>query len=169
MARVLKTERILGIDPGFGRMGYGIIEGARDKWKLIAVGCIETDPKKSLSDRLFLIHQAIVLLIKKYYPTRAAVEELFFSKNAKTAMDVGQARGVILLTLRQAKVSFNEFTPSEIKQAIVGYGKAEKSQVQYMVQTILKLKKPVKQDDAADALAVALTLGSVSHFFAKCA
>ena len=155
-----KNIKIIGIDPGYGRIGYGIIEKTRTGEKYITHGLIETSTKKELIDRLGEIHTELSLIIKKYKPDSAAVEKLFFYKNVKTAIDVGQARGVILLTLKNHDLPISEYTPLEIKQAIVGYGRAEKNQIQTMVQMILGLKKQKMQDDAADALAVALTCSS---------
>jgi crossover junction endodeoxyribonuclease RuvC len=120
-------------------------------------GCIETSAKKDFIERLKEIHCAVGSLIKKYNPERIAVEDLFFAKNVKTAMKVGEARGVILLTCVQANVPVVEFTPLQIKQTMTGYGRAEKQQVQKMVKFLLKTKKKITPDDAADALAVALT------------
>lgn len=155
------TERILGIDPGFGRIGFGVIEKASNNndWQVVGYGCIETSVRDPFIDRLDELHQVLRKIIKKYNPTRAAVEDLFFYKNAKTAIKVGQARGVILLTLRQANLPIDEFTPLQIKQTVVGYGRAEKQQIQKMLQLTLNMKEKPKQDDAADALAVALTCG----------
>lgn len=157
----MKQEIILGIDPGFGRVGYGIIEkvsNGRD-WQCVAFGCIETSPKKSFVERISQVHEELEKLIKKYKPTRMAVEELFFFKNVKTAIEVGQARGVILLTGVENKLPIDEFTPLQVKQAITGYGRAEKGQMQKMVAMVLNLKEKIKSDDAADALAVALCAG----------
>ncbi len=157
----MKQEIILGIDPGFGRVGYGVIEKVstgRD-WQCVAFGCIETSAKKSFVERISEIHEELVRLIKKYKPTRMAVEELFFFKNAKTAIEVGQARGVILLTGVENCLPIDEFTPLQVKQAITGYGRAEKDQMQKMVAMVLGLKEKIKSDDAADALAVALCAG----------
>lgn len=151
--------RIIGIDPGFGRTGYGIIEKQHREWVHVADGCIETNPKADFVDRLYALHLALKKIITQYNPTHAAVEELFFAKNVTTAINVGQARGVILLTLRQAKLPVAEFTPLQVKQTVVGYGRAEKHQVQEMLKLQLKLPKRPVQDDAADALAVALTAG----------
>lgn len=153
-------ERILGIDPGFGRVGWGVIEKKKSEWEVVGWGCIETSAKNSFIERLKEIHCAVTFLIKKYRPERIVVEDLFFAKNVKTAMKVGEARGVILLTCVQAGVPVDEFTPLQIKQAITGYGRAEKGQVQRMVQMILKIKNKITPDDAADALAVALTGGA---------
>lgn len=159
--------RILGIDPGFGRMGYGVIEQVKGKWTHVAHGLVETPPKKSFVERLEQLHNELNELIKKYRPTQAGVEELFFAKNVTTAIQVGQARGVILLTLVQHKISVYEFTPLEVKQAITGYGRAEKQQIQKMIPLLLDMKKIRLQDDAADALAIALTTGVSSEFFKK--
>lgn len=151
--------RILGIDPGYGRMGYGVVEKKGSDWQYVAHGCVETNAKREFSDRLFELYKELTRLITHYQPTRAAVEDLFFSKNVKTAMHVGQARGVILLTLIQAGLSVDEFTPLQVKQAMTGYGRAEKQQLQKMLALLLKLSKKPLQDDAADALAIALTAG----------
>lgn len=155
-----KKQRILGIDPGFGRIGFGIIEGVGGKWKPVAHGCIETSSKKKFVERLEDLHTELKYILDKYQPNYCAVEELFFYKNIKTAIDVGQARGVILLSLRQAKLPVFEYTPLQVKQSITGYGRAEKGQLQRMVKVILNIKKPITPDDAADALAVALTCGA---------
>ena len=155
-----KAIRILGIDPGFGRTGWGVIEKSGSEWKPVACGCIETSAKKDFVSRIDELNIELVKIIKKYQPVRAGVEDLFFAKNVKTAMKVGQARGVILFTLCQAKIPIDEFTPLQIKQALTGYGRAEKCQVQKMVQMILQIKKKITPDDAADALAVAITCGA---------
>lgn len=151
--------RILGIDPGFGRIGYGVIEKKGSDWVHVAHGCIETSPKKSFIERIHELHKQLQKLIKQYKPIRAAVEELFFYKNVTTGLQVGQARGVILLTLIQAGLDVDEFTPLQVKQTVTGYGRAEKQQIQKMIQLILQLPKGKLQDDAADALGVALTCG----------
>lgn len=152
-----KTEIILGIDPGFGRVGFGIIEKLKNgEWKAIDYGCVDTSPKKKFVDRLLEISDALNFLIKKHKPRRMAVEKLFFSRNVTTAIEVAQARGAILLSGVQAGLEIDEFTPPQIKQAITGYGKAEKQQMQRMVAIILGIKGKIKSDDAADALAVAL-------------
>ncbi|MBD3311040.1 MAG: crossover junction endodeoxyribonuclease RuvC [Candidatus Magasanikbacteria bacterium] len=151
------TTRILGIDPGFGRVGFAVIEDIGNEWKTLSYGCIETAKNTRFVDRLDKLNKSLTKIIDKYNPNLAAVEDLFFYKNVKTAIKVGQARGVILLTLRQAKIEIDEFTPLQIKQAVTGYGHAKKKQIQYMVAIQLGLKTVPKQDDAADALAVALT------------
>lgn len=151
--------RILGIDPGYGRMGWGVIEGDGRDWKYVAHGCVDTDPKKDFLDRLVDIASTLREVIVKHEPIHAAVEDLFFAKNVKTAMKVGQARGVILLTLVEAGLSVSEYTPTQIKSAVTGIGSAPKTQVQRLVQMSLQMKEVPTQDDAADALATALTAG----------
>ncbi len=146
---------ILGIDPGFARTGWGVIESTGSCVKMKAYGCLETDKDLNFSHRLEYLHIELTKIIKKYKPDLVGVEELFFCANVKTALNVGQARGVVLLTLRLNKLPFLEFTPLQIKQAISGYGKADKKQVQQMVKMIFNLEKIPKPDDAADALAVA--------------
>ncbi len=155
-----KEEIILGIDPGFGRVGYGIIKkDAKGDWRMVGFGCIETSPKKTFVERISQIHEELVQIIKKHKPTRMAVEKLFFFSNVKTAIEVGQARGVILLTGVENNLEIDEFTPLQVKQAITGYGQADKSQMQKMVVVVLGMKEKIKSDDAADALAVALCAG----------
>lgn len=156
---MIMCETILGIDPGFGRIGWGVIEKKSSEWSIVDCGCITTSMQEPFVDRLAELHVEIKKLIKKYQPTRMAVEDLFFFKNLKTAIKVGQARGVILLTAVENKLPVDEFTPLQVKQAITGYGRAEKTQMQKMVQMILGLKQKIKSDDAADALAVALCAG----------
>lgn len=150
-------EIILGIDPGFGRMGFGVIEKKGQDWKVLSYGCVVTSVKLSFVDRLKELSSDLKKIIKKYHPDCVAVEDLFFYKNLKTAIKVGEARGVILLTLCQANIPIEEFTPLQVKQALTGYGRAEKSQVQKMVGMLFKINKKNIQDDAADALAIALT------------
>ena len=128
-------------------------------WRAVDFGCIDTSPKKSFIDRLAEIYEELEKIIKKHKPTRMAVEQLFFFKNVKTAMDVGQARGVILLAGVKNNLPIDEFTPLQIKQAMTGYGRAEKGQMQKIVAMLLGMKEKIKSDDAADALAVALCAG----------
>ena len=152
--------KILGIDPGIATTGYGIIENKGSNLCLIDYGCILTSPKMSVAERLNKLFNELSALIKKKKPDEVAIEELFFAKNVKTAMTVSQARGVIVLScIRSGMKVINEYTPLEVKMALVGYGRAEKFQVQKMVATLLSLKEIPKSDDAADALAVA-----VCHF-----
>lgn len=148
----------LGIDPGTATTGYGIIESTKkkDEFKLVDFGVIAT--KKGLSDaqRLEILANDLNQIIKKYKPQAVGVEKLFLSTNQKTVMTVSQARGVVLLTAQQYNIPILEFTPLQVKNFICGYGKAEKKQVQYIVQKTFKLKSVPKPDDAADALAIAL-------------
>jgi crossover junction endodeoxyribonuclease RuvC len=141
-------------------MGYGIIEGERNSWVHVAHGCIETDASMSFAGRVLSLEKQLLEVIALHKPTRAAIEELFFYNNAKTAMNVGQARGIILLILLHAKLPIDEFTPLEVKQAVAGHGKAEKTEVQRMVSLQLQLKEVHMQDDAYDALAIAMASGA---------
>ncbi|MCX5776493.1 MAG: crossover junction endodeoxyribonuclease RuvC [Candidatus Firestonebacteria bacterium] len=152
--------KILGIDPGIATTGYGLIENKGSNLCLVDYGCIITAPKIPVAERLNKIFNELSRLIKKQKPDEVAIEELFFAKNVKTAMMVSQARGVIVLScMRSGMKTINEYTPLEVKMALVGYGRAEKHQVQKMVTTLLSLKEMPKPDDAADALAIA-----VCHF-----
>ena len=150
-------ERItLGIDPGLATTGFGVIKTYYNDHTLIDYGTILTPPNLSLSKRLVLIATQLNAVISKHAPESVAVEELFFCNNAKTALKVGQARGVILYILEAAGLDIHGYTPLQIKMGICGYGKADKKQVQYMVKNILNLSTTPKPDDAADALAVAI-------------
>jgi crossover junction endodeoxyribonuclease RuvC len=148
---------ILGIDPGIGRIGWGFVQQLTGKQKLIDYGCFETDSKLSQEERLALIHQFFIDLITKNKPDAIAIEQLFFATNAKTAFSVGQARGVIVLACSSFGIPLTSYTPLQVKLAISGYGKADKNQVQQMVKSLLRLSNIPKPDDAADALAIALT------------
>lgn len=148
--------RILGIDPGTATVGWGIIEIHRSQSTAVAFGHISTSKDLPPSERLAEISKDLVLIVKKYKPVEAAVEELFFFKNQKTIISVAQARGAILLTLQKLCVKVSGYTPLEVKQALTNYGRADKSQVQLMVKTLLKLSSVPKPDDVADALAIAL-------------
>lgn len=155
---------ILGIDPGIAIVGYGIIECKGNNYKAIDYGCITTDSKLLFPDRLKIVYDELNLIIDKYKPTDLAIEELFFNKNAKTAIKVGQARGVEVLAAVNKNLGIYEYTPLQIKQAVVGYGRAEKHQIQEMVKFLLSLKEIPKPDDVADALAVAICHGSSLKF-----
>lgn len=149
---------VLGIDPGFATIGFGVVESdSRQNSKVIDYGVILTPKQESIPVRLAMIEQSLIKLIEKYKPQEIALEELFFNNNQKTAINVAQARGVILLTCVKNCGRLFEYTPLQIKQALTGYGRAEKRQIQEMVKTFLNLKSIPKPDDAADALAVALT------------
>ncbi len=149
--------RILGIDPGIARTGWGIIEAQRQALKAQSYGCFETSAKEGSPKRLLLIYNFISDLIEKHQPDALAVEELFFNTNAKTAFIVGQARGVVLLAGAIKHVPIFAYTPLQVKTAVTGYGRAEKKQVGWMVKVLLKLKDIPQPDDTADALAVAIT------------
>jgi len=156
--------RILGVDPGIARTGWGVIEVQSSKLKVQSYGCIETLAKLEPSERLRQIYAELTDIIKKYKPDVLAVEELFFNTNAKTAFVVGQARGVVLLAAAENNVSIAIYTPLQVKIAVTGYGRAEKNQVGQMVKVLLKLKEIPKPDDVADALAVALTHAFTNKF-----
>src|SRR3989344_4139209 len=156
--------RILGVDPGIARSGGGAIEVQSSKLKVQSYGCIETLAKLDSSERLKQIYNTLTKIIEKYNPDALAVEELFFNTNAKTAFIVGQARGVILLAAGQKNIPIATYTPLQVKMAITGYGRAEKSQIGQMVKVLLKLKEIPKPDDVADALAVALTHAFTNKF-----
>jgi len=151
-----KKTVILGVDPGLADTGFGVIEKQGTELKALDVGSIKTKAGLPDKQRLAEIHNGLSEIIKKYRPNIVAVEKLFFAKNVKTALAVGQARGVILLTIGENKLDLAEFTPLQIKQAMTGYGRADKNQIKEMVKIVLGLKSAPKSDDAADALAVAI-------------
>lgn len=149
---------ILGFDPGLATLGYGVIEtDGKGKPKMLDYGIISTPKEDDLSERLCLLEKGITEVINAFRPDEIAIEELFFAKNVKTGIAVAHARGVLILTAKKLCGKIFEYTPLQIKQALTGYGRAEKNQIQAMVQTFLGLKSIPKPDDAADALAVALT------------
>lgn len=158
---------ILGIDPGIATTGFAFIKEKNKEQEVLDYGVISTSAKQEFPERLKYIHQALIKLIKKFQPDAVCVEQLFFAKNVKTALNVGQARGVILLTAILNKLPLYEFTPLQVKQAVCGYGQADKCQVQNMVKILLKLKTIPKPDDAADALAIALTYLQSKSFLDK--
>ncbi len=147
---------VLGIDPGTATTGYGLVREGAHGAELVTYGVILTPKTLPMGERLIQIHTQLADLIREHQPATAAVEKLFFQKNVSTAMTVGQARGVILLALAEARVSIGEYTPNEIKHAVAGYGSADKPQMQQMVRTLLNLREIPRPDDAADALAVAI-------------
>jgi crossover junction endodeoxyribonuclease RuvC len=150
--------RILGIDPGIAICGFGIVEEhASGDVTSVAYGVIETPKTLALPARLHALRLQLRALVEQWQPAEVAVEELFFATNAKTAITVGQARGVVLLSLFEAGLTIAEYTPLQVKQAVTGYGNADKKQIQEMVRLLLKLETAPKPDDAADALAIALT------------
>ncbi len=149
--------RILGIDPGLATLGWGVIEAEAGRQRLVQYGCILTTPQQRLPDRLKQIGEDMRDLLALYRPDEIAFEELFFAKNVTTAFTVGAARGVSIAACAAYTDRLFEYTPMQVKQAIVGYGKAEKQQIQQMVKLLLKMDHIAKPDDAADAIAIALT------------
>lgn len=156
-----KIVTILGVDPGIADTGYGVIKKLNGRLEVIDYGCIKTKAQSPTQDRLVQIYKSLNQIIKKYRPDVVGVEKLFFAKNSKTALTVGQARGVIVLAVGQNKLELQEPTPLQVKLALTSYGQASKQQVKQMVKTILRLEVPPKSDDAADALAIAISCANV--------
>ena len=148
--------RILGIDPGYGITGFGLIEGERGQFRLLRCGAITTPAGADFSARLEMIYEDMRQLLDVCKPDCVAIEELFFGQNVTTGIGVAQSRGVILLAIRQAGLQVTAYKPMQVKQSVVGYGNATKHQVQDMTRRILNLQKMPKPDDAADAIAIAL-------------
>jgi len=147
----------IGIDPGTAITGYGLVKEEEDgSLTVVDYGVIQTSAEHAMPDRLVQIYQQLKQIIALHSPQSGAVEKLFFARNVRTALSVGQARGIALLALAESSVSIDEYSPNEIKQAVVGYGGADKNQVQMMVQALLELEQVPQPDDAADALAVAI-------------
>ena len=149
--------RILGIDPGLAIVGYSVIDSEKGVYRPVDCGVINTPKELSLPERLELIYKGMGELIDTFKPDQVAIEELFFTKNITTGITVAEARGVILLACKQSGLPMFEYTPNQIKQSLTGYGKADKKQIQFMITRLLGLKAIPKPDDAADALAIALT------------
>ncbi len=160
--------RIIGIDPGFAITGFGILDYTGNKFSIVDVGVVTTAAGLELSNRLLTLYNGLEELIEKYKPEVMAVEELFFNTNVKTAIKVGHGRGVALLTAAKAGIEVYEYTPLQVKQAVVGYGRAKKDQVQQMVKILLNLEKIPKPDDAADALAIAICHAHSSGMYKFC-
>ena len=159
---------ILGIDPGLAIVGWAVIESVRGNFRPIAYGAITTPAHTPIESRLLIIENDLTEIINKYKPDEMAVEELFFNTNTTTGIAVAEARGVILCTAHKKGVKINEYTPLQVKQAVVGYGKAEKHQVMEMVKSFLSLKSVPKPDDTADALAIAVCHGhSAASLYGK--
>ncbi|MEJ5240367.1 MAG: crossover junction endodeoxyribonuclease RuvC [Anaerolineales bacterium] len=151
-------RRVIGLDPGTARTGYAILdEDEQGTLAVVTFGVIETPPEETLPQRLLLLYEQVRQLLLLHQPQSGAVEKLFFQRNVSTAIQVGQARGVILLALAEAGIPVAEYTPNEIKQSVSGYGSADKRQMQEMVRLLLGLSSRPQPDDAADALAVAIT------------
>ena len=159
--------RILGIDPGTGKLGYGVIDCAGAKAEVVDFGCVTTPAHTPLSERLVLIFEEIKQIIEKYHPDFIAVEKLFFARNVTTVMSVGEARRVVILVAALNKIEVFECTPLQVKQAITGYGRAEKCQIQSMVKSILGMQELPKPDDAADALAIAITCSTYNSLLVR--
>ena len=159
--------RILGIDPGLATMGYGIVDTDGRKPVLVAAGAVITTPDMRMFDRLHKIYSDVRDLLALYKPDDIAFEELFFARNVTTALNVGAARGSALCACAEFTKSIYEYTPMQIKQAVVGYGKADKHQVQHMVKMLLNLPDIIRPDDAADAVAAALTHANAGHMKAE--
>jgi crossover junction endodeoxyribonuclease RuvC len=157
----MSSLRVLGVDPGYGRTGLGIVDVVGGEATHVWHAVIETLPESAFMDRLLAVRNDLQESIRRFTPQVACVEALFFQSNAKTAMKVGMARGVILLTLADAGIPVVEATPNQVKQGIAGWGGADKKQVQHMVARLLRLKEIPKPDDAADALALAIVGGFV--------
>jgi crossover junction endodeoxyribonuclease RuvC len=149
--------RILGLDPGTATTGYGIVDVVDGEFTAVTYGVIKTPASMAMPQRLQLIQQELQQLLDEYQPDSVGIEEVFFGRNVTTAITVGQARGVLLLTLANAGLPIGEYSPPKIKDAVTGYGKADKAQVQMMVRNLLDLEETPRPDDAADGLAVAIT------------
>ena len=159
--------RILGVDPGYGITGYSIIDYVGNKFSLITSGAVTTDAGVSFPLRLEKLYKDLDQIIKEYKPDAMSVEELFFNNNAKTAINVAQARGVILVVARMNGIATYEYTPLQIKQAVTGYGRADKMQVQRMVKMILNTEKLPKLDDITDSMAIGICHAHSSRFSQK--
>ena len=154
----------MGIDPGIAILGYGLLSAEGNRLKYVDAGAITTSSDLSMPERLSIIYNNLSELLRQYKPDAFVVEELFFNKNVKTALIIGHARGVTILAAANYNIPIFEYTPLQVKQAIVGYGRADKNQMQQMVKILLNLKKVPKPDDVADALAVAICHGNSSKF-----
>ena len=152
----MELKRIIGIDPGYAIVGWGVVEYGGSRFRPLGYGAILTEAGIPMDARLELIYDGLTRILDKYRPCSMAIERLYFAKNTKTAIDVAQARGVIVLAGRKHGLGIGEYTPLQVKQAVVGYGKADKNQVMQMTKMLLGLEKNPKPDDAADALAVAI-------------
>lgn len=154
--------RILGIDPGYAIVGYGVVDYAKNRFATVGYGAVTTKAKTPFETRLADIYNDMLSIIDKYNPDELAIEKLYFNTNTTTAIDVAQARGVIVLAAHQKGLKISEYTPLQVKQAVTGYGRAEKHQVMEMIKSILSLKSVPKPDDTADALALAICHGHYS-------
>jgi crossover junction endodeoxyribonuclease RuvC len=155
--------RILGIDPGTAITGFGVIDYDGHTFKFVDAGVIRTPKEQPMNERLLTVYNEMKELLAEFKPDVMSIELLFFARNVTTAMTVGQSRGIVMLAATQAKVPVFEYTPMQVKQAVTGYGKADKKQIQEMVKTLLKLDAIPKPDDAADGLAIAITHAGQSN------
>lgn len=147
---------VLGIDPGYAIVGWGVIEYISNKFRVLDYGAVTTKAGEPFNERLEQIYDGVSNIIERYQPQAMAIEKVFYNTNAKTVIDVSQARGALVLAAQKNKVDIFEYTPLQVKQSVVGYGRAEKKQVQEMVRVLLNLQKVPKPDDTADALAMAI-------------
>jgi len=152
----MKSKRIIGIDPGYAIVGWGILDFSGSRFGVVDYGAITTGADLDFSHRLGIIYDQLSAILEKHNPDGMGIEKLYFAKNVTTGIDVAQARGVILLAGQRRGLSLGEYTPLQVKQAVVGYGKAEKAQMMYMTKTLLNLPALPRPDDVADALAVAI-------------
>ncbi|HZK01763.1 MAG TPA: crossover junction endodeoxyribonuclease RuvC [Anaerovoracaceae bacterium] len=159
--------RIMGIDPGYAILGYGIVEMSGNRFRACGYGAVTTDKDMAMPDRLKHIYCRLMEIIDEFQPEAVAIEELFFNKNAKTAITVGQARGVAILACANSGLDIYEYTPLQIKQGLLGYGRADKEQVQFMVKAILNLTEIPRKDDTADALAAAICHGHSANYLRR--
>ena len=159
--------RILGIDPGYAIMGYGVIEKKGSRIELIKAGAIMTDKDMIMSDRLKCLYSGLMDVIAEYDPDEASIEELYFNTNAKTVIFVGEARGVAVLACANSGIPIFEYTPLQIKTSLTGNGRADKKQVQFMVKKVLGLEDIIRPDDAADAVAAAITHSKTGEMIKK--
>lgn len=157
----------MGIDPGYAILGYGIVDMTGNRFKACGYGAVTTDKTMEMAHRLKHIYSRLMEIIDEFQPDVVAIEELFFNKNAKTAITVGQARGVAILACANSGLRVFEYTPLQIKQGLLGYGRADKEQVQFMVKAILNLSEIPKQDDTADALAAAICHGHSANYLKR--
>jgi len=158
---------ILGVDPGYAILGWGVVEYGASRYHLLGCGVVETGKDAPWPERLRSIYKGLAEIIEEYRPDVSAVEELFFNSNQKTAIKVGEARGAAVLACANAGLSVFEYTPLQVKQALTGYGRADKHQMQEMVRTILGLKKAPRPDDAADAVAIAICHANSSDYIER--
>ena len=162
--KVGKLMIILGIDPGYAIVGFGVLEYKNNHFKTIDYGAITTEAGTDFNRRLEIVYDELSALMEKYKPDAMSVEKVFYNSNAKTVIDVSQARGVIMLAAQKNKIPVFEYTPLQVKQALTGYGRASKGQIQQMMKSILGLSAVPKPDDVADALAIAVCHGNSMRF-----